>query len=214
MSSTIPVYINQDGGKVAKLIDFLENPVSSDPGSPVDGLKWYNTTSKRFKYFDGTATKTIANLEDIGSIGTFQGGHDATTGVPTGASIEAGDFWRVTVGGTITGIQGADVVEVNDLIYALVDGATNAADFLAVEVNQDFSAFVKEDSQSLASLPANTATDVNPVGLSSISSYMITTSAGVNITQFLGVVVDQATPKITITSLLPLTNLNIKFAGT
>lgn len=212
-------YKNIDGQNTAALIDWLVNPKAADPGTPTVGVLWYNTTDNRYRYDNGTSVQTIASLEDIAGIGNFKGGHDASTGNPPtaapGDDISAGDFWRVTVGGTITGIQGADTVEPNDLIYALVDGATNASDFLAIEVNQDLASFVREETVAVASLPAVTATDVTPTQLTnSISSYIITTAAGVDITSGLLVSVDQTTPKITITSLLPLTNLSVKFAGT
>ena len=213
-----PIYKDLDGLSVAKLINFLENPLSADPGSPATGLKWYNTTDNVFRYFDGTTTHTFATLEDIAALGELKGDHDASTGnVPTAApgdDISKGDYWRVTVGGTITGIGGpTDVVEPGDVIFANSDGATAAADFFVVQANEDFTAFVNNETVALASLPANTATDVTPAALSSIGSYLITNAAGEDLTIGFDVVVDQGTPKITITSLVALANLSVIFQG-
>ena len=36
--------------------------LASDPGSPVEGEVWYNTTSHLLKYYDGTTVQTVAHV--------------------------------------------------------------------------------------------------------------------------------------------------------
>jgi len=33
--------------------------LASDPGSPLEGQVWYNTTTGSLKFYNGTATKTV-----------------------------------------------------------------------------------------------------------------------------------------------------------
>lgn len=73
----------------------------------------------------------------VAGIGILQGGWDASSGVfptATGGTM-AGDYWYVTVAGTTGGV----VFNVGDVIIAKVNGAstTNAADWIALEVNRD-----------------------------------------------------------------------------
>ena len=61
-------------------------------------------------------------LSQVGGVGTFQGGYNATTNVPviTGASniaLNQGDFYVVTIGGSFY----TDTVEPGDLIFANAD---------------------------------------------------------------------------------------------
>lgn len=41
------------------LLNATLNPVSSDPGAPITGQVWYNTTENRLKYYDGSNTVNI-----------------------------------------------------------------------------------------------------------------------------------------------------------
>lgn len=72
--------------------------------------------------------------------GQFVGGHDAsggllpTTGSGAGGAIDKGDFWRISVAGTIPGLG---VLRAGDVIYASIANASVAADFFAVENNED-----------------------------------------------------------------------------
>lgn len=142
--------------------------LAADPtgGDLYQGRVWYNTTDNVSRYYDGTSVQTFATLEDITSIGTFQGVHDASGGaVPSttidSSTIVAGDYWRVSVAGTIVGIGGDDVLEVGDLIFAITDGASTAANFTAIQANLNLAsnlALVEE--VTLATLAANTATAI------------------------------------------------------
>ena len=221
---TKPLNKHLNGQDVAQLIDFVLNPKTTDPGSPTDNVPWINTTDGRVKVqTDGTNTETFAFLSDINGINRYRGVWDASTGIPTAAGsavlandpIKAGDFWRVSVAGTIAGIVGADQLEVGDVLFAGVDTAATAADFFALQVNADISGMPSVETVTVASVPANTATDATPGTLAGgvISSWKIVSSTGVDLTDSFDVVLDQTTPKISITSLTAQTNLDVLFVG-
>lgn len=81
----------------------------------------------------GTEGDTLKKLYDlIVSVGQFAGEHDASGGAlpstGTGASgaIDKGDYWIVSVAGTITGLGDLDI---GDVIFANVSGADDASEF-------------------------------------------------------------------------------------
>jgi hypothetical protein len=215
---------NLNGNSVGALLDWKLNPRANDYTTPVAGVPWYNSTSNQLKYYDGTAIKVLATLADIATLGRYRGQWDASTGIPTaagsanfqGSAIEAGDYWRVSVGGNINNLIGTDLLAPGDVIFADVDGASTAAQFFAVQGNANLANATIADEQTLATLTANVATDVVPTALAGgkIRHYMILNSTGKDISSELDVVVNQVTPKIALTSLIALTNLNISFVGT
>jgi len=75
--------------------------------------------------------------------GTFVGGFDAsfgalpTTGSGTSGAIDKGDYWKVTVAGTITGLSPNADLKPGDVLYAAISGASVAADFFAIQGNID-----------------------------------------------------------------------------
>lgn len=74
----------------------------------------------------------------VADMGTIVGAFDASAGTlpsaGSGASgaIEAGDYWRVSVAGDITGLGH---LEVGDVLVASTDGASTAADFFVIQGN-------------------------------------------------------------------------------
>lgn len=221
---TYPVNKHLDGQNVAQLLNFKINPVATDPATPVVGVPWYNTTTNKAKYYDGTAVRVIAHLGDLAALGRYRGQWDASTGIPTAAAstvlpgdpIKAGDHWRVSVGGNIANLIGVDLLAAGDLIFADADGANAADKFYAVQANADLTITTIKDTVALATLAANTATNVTPTLLAGgkIASYMILDSTGKDITFSLDVTVDQVTPKLVVTSLVALSNLSVSFVGT
>lgn len=221
---TQPVYKHQDGQNVAQLLNFKINPVASDPATPVAGVPWFNTTTNKFKFYDGTAVRVVAHLGDLAALGRYRGQWDASTGIPTAAlstvlpndPIKAGDHWRVSVGGNIANLIGSDLCAPGDMIFADADGANTAAQFFAVQANADLTITTIRDTAVLATLAANTATNVTPTLLAGgkIASYMILDSTGKDLTSSLEVTVDQVTPRISVLSLVALNNLAISFVGT
>jgi hypothetical protein len=81
------------------------------------------------------AIKTYVDNK-VASLGQFAGSHDAsggalpTTGTGTGGAIVAGDYWRVSTGGTISGLG---KMEVGDVIVASTNGASIAANFFVLQ---------------------------------------------------------------------------------
>lgn len=47
------------------LIAALLDPVAADPGTPVAGQVWYNTTDARLKFYDGATVQSVAKLTDV-----------------------------------------------------------------------------------------------------------------------------------------------------
>lgn len=213
-----------DGQNVAQLLNFKLNPVATDPANPVVGVPWYNTTTNKLKFYDGTSVRVLAHLGDLAALGRYRGQWDASTGVPTAAAstvlpgdpIKAGDHWRVSVGGNIANLIGADLLAAGDMIFADADGANTAAEFFAVQANADLTITTIRDTATLATLAANTATNVTPTLLAGgkIASYLILDSTGKDISSSLDVTVDQVTPKLVLTSLSALSNLVVSFVGT
>lgn len=87
-----------------------------------------------------TAGDTLNKLYNlITALGRPRGGWDASSNtVPGSASNEDGDFWRITVQGTLSGLaSGAGVVRAGDVIIAIGDGATAQSSFYAIQSNVD-----------------------------------------------------------------------------
>lgn len=102
-----------------------------------EGAFGYDSSAHRLQYFDGTATKEVANLSDIAAVTgglIFQGGYDPTTDTPdiTDGTAYKGFFWAATAAGTFLG----ESVQVGDSIVAKVDNAgANVADWLILQGN-------------------------------------------------------------------------------
>lgn len=166
--ATKSVYVNLDLQQ-QELRNVSLEKLSTDPtgGDLYEGRIWYNTTDDRVKYYDGTAVKQVAELDDLEIFGALVGTHDASTGIPTAGSgvagaIRQGDYWIVTTAGTIAGLSGAStVLSVGDFLFAATDGAATAADFYGVQTNLDIPASIPQvEEVTLSSLPANTATAI------------------------------------------------------
>lgn len=85
-----------------------------------------------------TAGDTLAKLYTlITAVGRPRGGYDASTGVvPGSATNEDGDFWRITVAGTIPGLlSGSTVLAPGDLLISSADGSVNANQFFSIQSN-------------------------------------------------------------------------------
>jgi hypothetical protein len=64
---------------IAKLIRAIHNPVAADPGTPVNGEIWYNTTSNELKYQANGATRVFASMDDVTAAGISANLFDANT---------------------------------------------------------------------------------------------------------------------------------------
>lgn len=205
-------HLNGNGNE---LRNWSGEKLAADPtgGDLYAGRMWFNTTDNKLRFYDGTTVQTVVTAEDLASIGEFQGGFDASAGVPTttldGDTIRAGDYWRVTVPGTISGIGGDDVLEVGDLVYALADGASTAAQFTAVQANLNLgSNLAQVEEVTIGTLPANTATAV-PTTLTNVYSIQVFDSTNMEI----GVCIAGPTTAPTIESSVALTGVLVRVVG-
>jgi hypothetical protein len=102
-----------------------------------EGAFGYDSASHRLQYFNGTATKDVANLSDISAVTgglIFQGGYDPTTDTPdiTDGTALKGFFWVATAAGTFLG----ESVQVGDSIVAKVNAAgATITDWLILQGN-------------------------------------------------------------------------------
>lgn len=63
--ATRKVDTDLDFGGISKIVRALMNPVASDPGTPVVGEVWYNTTDNRLKVEAAAGTRPLAFLDDV-----------------------------------------------------------------------------------------------------------------------------------------------------
>jgi len=131
-----------------------------------EGAFGYDSASHRLQYFDGTATKNVANLTDIATVTgglIFQGGYDPTTDTPdiTDGSALKGFFWVATAAGTFLG----EAVQVGDSIVAKIDAAgTTLSDWLILQGNVVIATDSVDGISRLATqTEANTGTEAGAV---------------------------------------------------
>ncbi|MCZ8355473.1 MAG: hypothetical protein O9340_12100 [Cyclobacteriaceae bacterium] len=83
---------------------------------------------------------TLAKLYTlITAIGRPRGVWDASNNtVPSSVDNQAGDFWRISVGGTLDNLlSGSGIVKPGDILFADEDGATNKNQFYCIQSNVD-----------------------------------------------------------------------------
>jgi len=120
-----------------ELINSKFQILATDPAVPLQGQFWYNSTSNRFKYYDGTSTQEVANLNDIVGLLNYKGGYDAATNTPdldttpAAGTIKKGDVYTVTVAGNFF----TEPVSPGDMIIAEIDDPAALSDFTVVEQN-------------------------------------------------------------------------------
>lgn len=114
-------------------------------GSTADASEISVLTSTSLSGADNTNLATAGAIKayvdsSVGGLGNLEGGWDASTGsFPTGstpvAGTKKGDYWYVTVAGTV----GGAAFNVGDVIIAKIDSAStsSAADWIQLEVNRD-----------------------------------------------------------------------------
>jgi hypothetical protein len=210
------VDINLNGQELrqASFETLAANPVTN----LFDGRMYYDTVTKRVKYYDAGAAewKTVVRLEDLEQFSTLVGGYDASTNaVPQAGSgdsnaIRQGDRWYITVPGTIAGLSaGSSVLEIGDLLVAIADvaaGAAVPANFIALQTNADMSSAGQVEQVVIASIPANTPTSVGSA-LTTIYSAQFFGASGEEI----GLSFDRTAQEVT--SNVALTNVTASMVG-
>lgn len=82
-------------------------------------------------YVDGAVTGSDHDAGDFDA----SGGYVPAIGTGVASAIMKGDYWRITVAGTITGVTPNASLQVGDVLYAKVDGASAGSQFFAVQGN-------------------------------------------------------------------------------
>lgn len=209
-----------------ELKNHVMDKLAADPGVPVDGQTWFNTTTDEIKYYDGTAVRVIASkawvTSEINKLERIQGSFDASPGLLPVAGdkiygdltqIVAGDYWIISVAGTIAGIGGDDILSIGDKLQYVGGGAGTAANWVGIQTNLNDSNIgnVKAEKQTVA-LVANVALAVNAATIANIHSVQVYNSAGLEIVvqiEKLG-----GANQRTITSKKSLTGVVVELTGT
>lgn len=192
----------------------------------------YDITTHRIVAKTNTATETVAWLSDVNRLGAFRGGYNASTNaLPTAATlttangdqqpantpINAGDEILITTGTTGTGIvglaAGSGVLQAGDILKAIKDNATVAADFIAIERNQPTVAQLIEEQVTGIALVADTALTVPLVNTyTRLKSWKVLDSTGLDVTAEL-VVARPTAASLTLLSSRALSALSVEVIG-
>lgn len=179
MACTKQTYVHRDFNK-QELQNFAIQQLAADPTGVdlYEGRIWQNTTDNKIKKYLNGAVETFACeswvIEEINKLGQAQQSKSAAPGLlPVPAdkvngdltTIVPGDWWAISAAGTITGIQGDDVLAVGDKIQFLGGDPTVASNWLGIQRNVDdlLLGFVKTDRQTVnlvASVPLTVASSV------------------------------------------------------
>jgi hypothetical protein len=169
------IYTSLDFLKASVLIQAAFEKLAADPSSPVEAQEWFNTTEKLRKTVANGTVESYAFrswvTEQINALGRAQGSYDASGGgLPvfgdkiTGdlTTIQAGDAWFISNGGTITGILGDDELSIGDKLQFTGGDPAVAANWVGIQTNLDDSLIgnIKADRQVVA-LVANTPLTVS-----------------------------------------------------
>lgn len=213
------IYKHLDGGSVAELRNFLI-------GSGTAALtkeKAVQYRNGRLEYFDGTTNQQLATIADTNAASAFRGAIDLSAGaLPTAAkatvrpndALSSGNFFVVSVGGTLAGIGGEDKLNNSDLIFLIGTDAALASNWVGISRSLDVSPFQIRESVTLASLAANAATLVKPTSIKTISSYLVLDGSTVMNGAFdESFVASGASIGLTLTSLVAKSNLTVIFSG-
>ena len=139
-SGIVTLDINVDGSTVEIVSDILQ---VKDGG--ITTAKLANVSTDLTTNSGSTAVPTAAAVKsyvdaNVAGLGNLEGGWDASVGsFPVGSSptagTKSGDYWYVTVAGTVDG----EAFAIGDLIVAKINAAstTSKADWIRLEVNRD-----------------------------------------------------------------------------
>lgn len=149
MSADKVFHTNADG-RGNELRNWSLEKLAVDPAGAglYAGRFWENTSDGTIRYSpDGITVVTLATADKLEDRPRFVGGVSAATGtVPLVTPLadinaettwDAGDFGRVTTGGTLVPAPagGNATVQPGDILMAIVDNPTSNADFVVIESN-------------------------------------------------------------------------------
>ena len=185
-------YVDLDLLQASELKQAKFEQLASDPVAPVEGQEWGNTTDDKRRTVSGGVTETYAYesyvLEQINALGRSQGGFSAAPGLlPTAAdktagdlsNLQPGDYWVINNGGTITGIQGDDVLSIGDKIEYLNGDPTIANNWVGIQTNLDDNLLgnVVADRQ-VVNLVASTPLTISSSTVADVHSVQVYDSSG------------------------------------
>lgn len=187
MAKFVHTDLNMDGNELRN-VSFEK--LASDPVSPVAGQYWFNTTSGKAKFYDGAVTHIIADeayvQSQIQQIGQSQGAFDASPGLlPTVVDlidgdtvIRRGDYWDISVAGTIAGIGGADELSIGDVLKFVGTNPATPAHWIGIQrnINDTLLGDVKGERQTVA-LTANVPLTVTASTIANLYSVQVYNSA-------------------------------------
>jgi len=191
MAKPVHTDLNLDGNEIRSV---SYEKLSSDPGSPFAGQYWFNTTDGKLKHYDGTTTHIVANeayvQSQVQQIGQTQGAFDASPGllpvvgdlIDGDTVIRRGDYWDISVAGTIAGIGGADELSIGDVLKFVGTNPATPAHWIGIQrnLNDTLIGNAKTERQTVA-LVANTPLTVSASTISDVFSVQVYNSAGVEL---------------------------------
>jgi hypothetical protein len=169
--------------------------LATDPTTPFAGQHWLNTTSNKKKFYDGSIVHVIADEAfveaAVQAIGQSQGAFDASTGLlPVVADlidgdtvIRRGDYWDISVAGTIASLGGgSNVLAIGDVLKFVGTAPANPAHWIAIQrnLNDTLLGNAKTERQTV-NLVANTPLTVSASTLSDVHSVQVYNSTGYEI---------------------------------
>jgi hypothetical protein len=186
------VDINLNGQQIK---NFVVDRLASDPGTPGEAQMWYNDTSNKMKYQDDAGVETIATEAFVEAavqqIGQSQGAFDASPGslpvvgdlIDGDTAIRRGDYWDISVAGTIAGIGGADELSIGDVLKFVGTNPATPADWIGIQrnLNDTLLGNVKSERQTV-NLVANTGLTVSAATIADVFSVQTYNSTGQEIT--------------------------------
>lgn len=193
MAKFVYTDLNLDGNEIR---NYSIEKLASDPtgGDLYEGRVWLNTTTDKYKVYVNGAVQILATEAYVETvvqqIGQSQGGFDASSGLlPTvsdlidgDTAIRRGDYWDITVAGTIAGIGGDDVLSVGDVLKFVGTNPATASHWLGIQrnINDTLVGNAKTERQTV-NLVANTPLTVSATSISDVFSVQVYDSAGAEI---------------------------------
>ena len=96
--------------------------LATDPVTLVEAIFWYNSTSKRLKYYDGTTVTVIAIMTDLTAILDYKGAINPTAN-PNYPAGSTGDVYFFTGGSGKIGGASGESVQSGDMLVCNADNA-------------------------------------------------------------------------------------------
>lgn len=134
-NGVVTLDINVDGSTIEIVGDTLR---VKDAG--ITTAKLANVSTDLSVNSGTTAVPTAAAVKayvdtHVGDLGNLEGAWDASAGLlpVSSGGTKKGDYWYVSVAGTVSGVA----FNIGDVVIAKIDSASTVSDFIQLEVNRD-----------------------------------------------------------------------------